>query len=149
MDKEKIEVIKGQMSHYTTVGTVMAIPMTRGEYCDLRGWDTPADGHREDPGYLMEDANGLEPNVDGFKGYVSWLPESLFRKRYNKSETLKQRLFIEMDQLYRRMFLLRKYQREGAPESDAYSLISIQLKAMEAYHLALLMRYEKMNQRSE
>lgn len=149
MKKENIEDIRGKMSHYTTIGTVMAIPMTRGEYCNLRGWGTPADGNREDPGYLMEDANGLEPNVDGFKGYVSWLPESLFSKRYNKSETTKQRLFIEIDQLCRRMFLLRKYQREGAPQSDAYSIISIQLKAMEAYHLALLMRYEKMNQKSK
>lgn len=144
MNKEKIEAIRSQMTHYTAIKSVAAVPMRRGEYYILRGSKTPVDEDPEDPGYLIENAHGDDPNVDGFKGHVSWVPKSKFSRYYQPSETVKQRLFMEMNQLYIRMFLLRKYLREEKHESEEYSLINIQLKNMEAYHLTLLMRYEKM-----
>lgn len=146
MDKEKIEAIRSQMTHYTAIKSVMAVPMRRGEYNILRGRKTEEDGDPEDPGYLIENAHGDDPNVDGFKGHISWVPKSQFSRYYQPSETVKQRLFMEMNQLYIRMFLLRKYLREEDPESEEYSLINIQLKNMETYHLTLLMRYEKMKE---
>ena len=144
MDKEKIEAIRSQMTHYTAVKSVMAVPMRRGEYNILRGRETEEGGDPEDPGYLIENAHGDDPNVDGFKGHVSWVPKSQFSRYCQPSETVEQRLFMEINQLYIRMFLLRKYLRGENPESEEYSLINIQLKNMEAYHLTLLMRYEKM-----
>lgn len=144
MDKEKIEAIRSQMTHYTAIKLVMAVPMRRGEYNILRGRKTEEDGDPEDPGYLIENAHGDDLNVDGFKGHISWVPKSQFSRYYQPSETVKQRLFMEMNQLYTRMFLLRKYLRGEDPESEEYSLINIQLKNMETYHLILLMRYEKM-----
>lgn len=142
MKKEEIQAIKASMVHYTGTKTVMATPMTRGEYNALRGWEVPADEDPNDQGYLVQYEGDSKANVEGFDGYISWSPQKPFDLAYNKSGTFKQRVFIEMEQLYRRMFLLKKYINGESPDSEHYRLLIIQLKAMETYYLVLCARYE-------
>ena len=97
------------MVQYTGTKTIMAAPMTRGEYNALRGWEVPADEDANDQGYLVQYENDSKANVEGFDGYISWSPQKPFDLAYNKSGTFKQRIFIEMEQLYRHMFLLKKH----------------------------------------
>lgn len=142
MKKEEIAAIKTSMVQYTGTKTIMATPMTRGEYNALRGWEIPADEDPSDPGYLVQYENDSKANVEGFDGYISWSPQKPFDLAYNKSGTLKQRIFIEMEQLYRRMFLLKKYIHGESPDSEHYRLLIIQLKAMDTYYQILCARYE-------
>lgn len=142
MKKEEIQAIKASMVHYTGTKTVMATPMSRGEYNALRGWEVPADEDPNDQGYLVQYEGDSKANVEGFDGYISWSPQKPFDMAYNKSGTLKQRVFIEMEQLYRRMFLLKKYIHGESPDSEHYRLLIIQLKAMETYYQVLCARYE-------
>lgn len=142
MKKEEIQAIKTQMQQYTGTKTVMATPMTRGEYNALRGWEVPADEDPNDQGYLVQYEADSKANVEGFDGYISWSPQKPFDLAYNKSGTFKQRVFIEMEQLYRRMFLLKKYINGESPDSEHYRLLIIQLKAMETYYQVLCTRYE-------
>ena len=142
MKKEEIQAIKASMVQYTGTKTIMATPMSRGEYNTLRGWEVPADEDPNDPGYLVQYENDSKANVEGFDGYISWSPQKPFDLAYNKSGTFKQRVFIEMEQLYRRMFLLKKYIHGESPDSEHYRLLIIQLKAMETYYQVLCARYE-------
>lgn len=142
MKKEEITAIKASMVQYTGTKTIMATPMSRGEYNALRGWEMPADEDPNDQGYLVQYEGDSKANVEGFDGYISWSPQKPFDLAYNKSGTLKQRLFIEMEQLYRRMFLLKKYIHGESPDSEDYRLLIIQLKAMDTYYQILCMRYE-------
>lgn len=77
---------KSHTAQRTYVGqkAVHARPMTRGVYNELRGWDLPADEHPSDPGYLVEYADGGEPNVEGYYGYVSWSPSDVFERAYGE-----------------------------------------------------------------
>lgn len=142
MKKEEIQAIKASMVQYTGTKTVFATPMTRGEYNTLRGWEVPADEDPTDLGYLVQYENDSKANVEGFDGYISWSPQKPFDLAYNQSGTFKQRVFIEMEQLYRRMFLLKKYIHGENPDSEHYRLLIIQLKAMDTYYQILCMRYE-------
>ena len=142
MKKEEIQAIKASMVQYTGTKTVFATPMTRGEYNALRGWEVPEDKDPTDLGYLVQYENGSKANVEGFDGYISWYPQKPFDLAYNQSGTFKQRVFIEMEQLYRRMFLLKKYIHGESPDSEHYRLLIIQLKAMDTYYQIMCMRYE-------
>jgi hypothetical protein len=93
-------------SPVTYLGTkvIHAIAMTRGDYNKYRGWELPADENGEDNGYLVEDANGGAPNVEGHTGYVSWSPRAVFEKAYCTSirhtpENFVDRLLQEKDYL--------------------------------------------------
>ncbi|ULJ66648.1 DUF2829 domain-containing protein [Wielerella bovis] len=61
---------------------IQAKQMTREEYNDLRGWQVPQDENPSDDGYLIVNPNVSERNVDGFDGYVSWLPTKAFNEQY-------------------------------------------------------------------
>lgn len=65
--------------------TVESKEMTLKEYNDLRGWELPANENGEDPGYLVVNTSSNERNVDGFDGYVSWLPKAAFEQEYRSS----------------------------------------------------------------
>lgn len=70
----------------THVGTkvIHAKAMTRGEYNHFRGWQLPADEDGSDEGFLVEYADGGQPNVEGFEGYVSWSPKNVFERAYGE-----------------------------------------------------------------
>ena len=70
------------MNHYFGGKIVKAVPMTRQEYNDYRGWSLPADEVGEDKGFLVEYIDGGEPNHSNHQGYISWSPEAVFKNSY-------------------------------------------------------------------
>lgn len=81
----------------TYVGTkvVRAVPMSRGEYNRFRGWELPASENLEDAGYLIEYTEGGDTNIEGFAGYVSWTPKSVFEKAYTVSGEPRATTFLD------------------------------------------------------
>lgn len=67
------------------IGTkvVNAKSMTRAVYNQFRGWDLPGNENGADEGYLVEYTDAQRPNVEGFKGYVSWSPKDVFEAAYH------------------------------------------------------------------
>jgi hypothetical protein len=69
------------MKRFTGTKTIWGRPMTRGEYNEYRGWKIPENENRDEHGFLMEYEDG-ESNDPRHKGYISWMPNSLFHKIY-------------------------------------------------------------------
>ncbi|WP_299933772.1 DUF2829 domain-containing protein [uncultured Pelagimonas sp.] len=74
------------MKQYIGTKTLMAKPMTRGEYNDYRGWDIPDGEDQNDAGYLVEYPYDEEtvPNHEAHLGHISWLPTGVFEGLYRK-----------------------------------------------------------------
>lgn len=70
------------MNKYIGSKKIKATPMNRAEYNEFRGWDLPTDEDGTDEGYLVEYLDGGKPNVNGFKGYISWSPKEQFDNAY-------------------------------------------------------------------
>ena len=79
------------------IGTKMinAVPMTRAEYNDFRGWQLPEDENGEDAGYLVEYLDGGKPNTQQYAGYVSWSPKEQFDKAYRLTDGMTFGLALE------------------------------------------------------
>ena len=79
------------------IGTklVNAVPMSRQEYNDFRGWQVPADENPLDEGYLVEYLDGGKPNTETYVGYVSWSPKEQFEKAYRKASGMPFGLAVE------------------------------------------------------
>ena len=71
------------MRRYTCHKQVLAKPMSRKEYNDLRGWEVPEDEDGTDEGYLVEYIDGGQANTTMFEGYVSWSPKDVFERGYS------------------------------------------------------------------
>ncbi|WP_035142476.1 DUF2829 domain-containing protein [Campylobacter concisus] len=69
------------MQKYIGVKEIKAMPMNRGEYNKLRGWEVPMDENSNDEGYLIEYADSKK-NHPNFDGYISWSPKNLFEAAY-------------------------------------------------------------------
>jgi len=69
------------MQKYIGMKEVKAMPMSRGEYNKLRGWEVPSDENSNDDGYLIEYADGKK-NHPNFDGYISWSPKNIFEAAY-------------------------------------------------------------------
>lgn len=67
------------------VGTkvVSAKLMTKDEYNDYRGWNTPENEDGSESGYLVEYLDGGKPNDNRHKGYISWSPACVFKDAYH------------------------------------------------------------------
>lgn len=57
---------------------IHALPMTRGVYNKVRGWDIPSDENPDDDGYLTCYNRGTDDE------YVSWSPKHVFDDGYSK-----------------------------------------------------------------
>jgi len=78
-----MEAVK--LTPYVGVKSIKAsAPMTKKEYCEIRGWVVPANEDSNEMVVLVE--YPLEPgkiaNVPGYDGYVSMSPLSVFEKAY-------------------------------------------------------------------
>lgn len=82
-------------TQYFGVKEIRAIPMTRLEYNQLRGWNVPSDENPEDEGFLVEYLDGGKANVPGYVGYVSWSPKEVFERAYRPVDGLTFGLAIE------------------------------------------------------
>jgi len=72
------------MQRYIGTKLINAIPMTRLEYNNFRGWLLPEDEEATDDGYLVEYLDGGKPNTDEYDGYVSWSPKEQFDNAYRR-----------------------------------------------------------------
>lgn len=70
------------MPKLINISNYSAYRMTRGEYNALRGWELPADEDGLDAGFLVVNHTVSERNVDGYDGYVNWLPAAVFHQQY-------------------------------------------------------------------
>jgi hypothetical protein len=80
-----------QRSHaklYLGVKMIRAIPMSRQEYNDYRGWELPDDEFGSDQGYLVEYVDGGKPNDPRHEGYISWSPRDVFDRAYRPVERM-------------------------------------------------------------
>lgn len=61
------------------IGTkqLMASPMSRGTYNEVRGWEIPKDENPADAGYIV-----MYPD-----GYISWSPKDVFEATYRQTES--------------------------------------------------------------
>lgn len=53
---------------YLLIKKIKANPITRGAYCESRGWLLPKDENPADKGYTIMDESG----------HITWLPEDVF-----------------------------------------------------------------------
>lgn len=128
----------------TYVGTkvIHAVPMTRLEYNELRGWELPGDEDGSDQGYLVQYANGQATNVGGFGGYVSWSPRDVFEESYKPVQTSRPSTYLERMQrerleLHERLTRLQVFTQSdkfyyNVSEVDQEDLLS-QMNAMKLY----------------
>lgn len=146
MKKEEIASTKEKMLQYTGTKTIMATPMTRGEYNALRGWQIPEDENPNDEGYLVQYPQQGKSNVEGFDGYISWSPQKQFVDAYRASGTPKLRMLIEMLDLGTKVSKLDKYIKSIDPSHYQYELLKEQHNLMVGYYNILSKRYEGMKE---
>lgn len=70
------------MVAYIGTKSVLAMPMSRGEYNEYQGWQIPENENPSDPGYLIEYKDGGKANHPDHKGYISWSPKDVFEHSY-------------------------------------------------------------------
>lgn len=70
------------MERFIGSKVLLAVAMTRAQYCGYRGWELPANENGADEGYLVEYTDGGKPNMHGHAGYVSWSPKEQFELAY-------------------------------------------------------------------
>lgn len=83
------------IQQYIGVKQINAVPMTREEYNELRGWTVPNDENPDDPGYLVEYIDGGQANHPDFAGYISWSPKDVFERAYRPTVGMTFGLAIE------------------------------------------------------
>lgn len=64
---------------YASIKFMKAKPMTKEEYCAIRGWEVPADENPADEGYLVV-YKDTAPNHPDYDGYISWSPKEVFER---------------------------------------------------------------------
>ena len=96
---------------YLNQSVVVARKMKRGQYNLWRGWVLPEDESADDLGWLVVNKSVSERNVDGYEGYVSWLPEEAFEEIYEEIQPAHDGFFF--GQALRRLALGDCVQRRG------------------------------------
>lgn len=137
------------MKKYIGTKEINALPMTRQEYNDFRGWKLPDDEDGSDEGYLVEYVDGGKANTPQYAGYVSWSPKNVFERAYKSIETPLDRMHVEYNELMDKhnklvMFLGREDKEKIAGEFQC-ELMELQRVHMKSYLLVLRSRIEMMN----
>lgn len=83
------------MKTYLGTKLIRALPMTRANYNEFRGWTLPANENGDDAGYLVEYLDGGKPNTTQYAGYVSWSPAEQFEQAYRSTTGLTFGLALE------------------------------------------------------
>lgn len=134
---------------YRGTKEMRATPMTKAEYCLLRGWPIPADEDPAEEGYVVQYEDGGAPQEEmaakGFTGYVSWSPADVFERAYQPSSTHLERMEIEQGEVRERLQKLEGFIGTN-PLFDQLSplhrnLLLIQRNAMRTYLTVLETRF--------
>lgn len=122
---------------------VDAMPMTRGEYNQVRGWEIPENENQNDTGMLVVYNKGT---VDE---YVSWSPWQIFADGYAKvPESWLDRVIEEkreLDEKIKKLGAFIDHKDFVNIDDDHAILIQEQFKLMVKYSLALEKRIELAN----
>lgn len=138
-------VLTAILSTFISTHQVQATPLNRKDYNDLRGWEVPSDENPNDDGYLVVNNGVLERNVDGFDGYVSWLPKVAFEEQYKPNDTPIDRMQVEADDLDEKLLKLEAFVAKGKPDfltDEEWSLLNQQAEYMVLYRDTLESRLE-------
>lgn len=76
------------MKTFIHTRVVQAQPMTRREYCNLRGWGVPENEDPNSDGYLVQD--------DSCRDYLTWCFKDIFQEYYVAAESLTFGLALEL-----------------------------------------------------
>lgn len=144
----------GEPEAYVGTKVVYALPMTRQEYNDFRGWVLPLDEDGNDAGFLVQYADGGKANVEGFSGYLSWSPADVFDRAYipvgspRAPSTFLDRLKAEHAQLQERCEKLAQFLTsegfQGLPDTDR-RLLQDQYEYMTCYMGVLVQRLGRLS----
>lgn len=124
------------MPRYGCHKEVHAMPLTRGEYNDVRGWTIPENENPDDEGYLVV------YNLGTADEYVSWSPKHIFNDGYHQLDTFGRHLdqtdtmIIEHNELMAKLVKLNEFiegDKFKSLGSRARLLLSRQAAAMEDY----------------
>lgn len=136
-----------ETKQYTGTKTVLARPMTRGDYNAYRGWEVPADENPADEGYLVEYTDGGKSNHPAHAGYISWSPADVFARAYveDKPTTFQDRVRAEHAELADRVQKL--YDFFSTPifaglDGAEQSRLKMQWNAMSTYRNILKARID-------
>jgi hypothetical protein len=134
------------MEHYIGRKEVKAMPMTLGEYNELRGWDMPQNEDLTTEGYLVEYLDAPARNHPDYENYISWLPKDVFKESFHTSTTPLDRMKVEERELEEKIVALSKalnsdgfFDKVG---STQFHLLTAQHSAMCTYRLILRMRID-------
>lgn len=122
--------------------TILARPITRGEYNAYRGWNPPLGEDQSVQGYLVEYTDGGTPNDARHAGYISWSPKEQFDNAYRARPLVsglqphQQRVVDEKAELDGRLAKLNAF-IDGATfstlDADSQNLLKQQAATMEMY----------------
>ena len=136
------------MKKYIGTKEINALPMSRQEYNDFRGWKLPDDENGTDEGYLVEYLDGGKGNTPQYNGYVSWSPKDVFERAYKPIGTPLDRMYIEynelLDKLNKLTMFLGREDREKIAGEFQCELMELQRVHMKSYLLTLRSRIELM-----
>lgn len=79
-------ILLGVMTAFVGTKSVLATPMTHGEYNEYRGWQIPENEDPNEQGYLIEYVDGGKPNDERHAGYISWSPADVFERSYKPAK---------------------------------------------------------------
>ena len=132
------------MKTYTGTKTIKAIPTTRKEYCEYRGWELPEDENGDEEIYLVEYPVDPEskPNHENHEGYISMSPKHVFDKAYRPSGDFLERMKIEKEDLSVKVSSLNAALKENKVPKTEVGILQEQLKAMKEYLRVLTKRVE-------
>lgn len=134
-----IRELRKSMISYVGRKDILAAPMNRRDYNDLRGWVLPEDEDGDDEGYLVEYVDGGKANVEGFRGYISWSPKDVFERAYQRSESYEDCLIAHLRDVQCEIQVL-----EDERESREYihgkelDLLDGEIDALKTYETLLL-----------
>lgn len=133
--------MNNQLKQYTGTKTVKARPMTMGEAYErklLKEGRRPSECETDKAGYLVE--------YEG--GYQSWSPADVFEKAYKPSETIVNRMLLELEDLEKRMYKCDNFLSSdefSALDALSRALLTVQRGVMGQYYFVLTDRFIKAN----
>ena len=134
-----IHELRKSMMGYIGRKEILAKPMNRRDYNDLRGWVLPEDEDGDDEGYLVEYLDGGKANVDGFKGYISWSPKDVFERAYQRKESYEDCLTIRLRDIQREIHEIEfEIEHRVITDSMQVEFLNSQLKALKTYEKLLI-----------
>lgn len=141
----KHTAILATLASFIATRTVQATPATRQTFYDLIDKPMAECQNPADDGYLVVNSGVSERNVDGFDGYVSWLPKLAFDEQYKPNHTPVERMQIELDDLDDKLGKIETFIAKGQPvflTDDEWVLLKQQHQDMLSYRATLAKRLE-------